>query len=159
MSLICDTHQTPPPAHGPEAKTHYGRKSSMLTTECSEPGETGTIISDFQLSGEAFEDDLDPMAVVEIEPRCHPLVLHDAALDQSWSPEASTVRAKVDAGRKPRFERGGDGKAYGRRYIANQFKSLDMSIERMKLAKVCCTTSSSKPSSFQTSWPQPPLCP
>lgn len=112
------------------------RGGGRLTRTSRPPGETGTIVSDFLLRGEAFEDDLDPMSVVEIEPRCHPLVLHDAALGQSWSPEASQVKAKVDAGHKPRFERGGTGKAYGKAYIGKQFKSLDLSLERMKAAKV-----------------------
>ena len=85
------------------------------------------MTSDFKLRGEAFEEDLDPMAIVEVEPRYHPMVLHDSAVDMSWSPEAALLKTKVLTGQQPRFVRGGEGKAYGRGYLSKQFKSLDMS--------------------------------
>jgi hypothetical protein len=54
---------------------------------------TGTLISDFTVTGEALEEELDLAMDVNIEPRCHPMVLHDSAKDLGWSREAPKLKA------------------------------------------------------------------
>ena len=56
---------------------------------------TGKLISDYKVTGEALEEELDLSQDVEIEPRCHPLVLHDSARDLDWSPEASKLKVLI----------------------------------------------------------------
>lgn len=94
---------------------------------------TGTLPTDFKLTPQPAEKDLDQMDDPNIEPKYHPQVLRDQRLDLSFSGDAPPLKDKIERGKKAKFERGGEAKAYGKGYIRKQFKSLDFSSDTLKV--------------------------
>eukprot|EP00960_Hanusia_phi_P047918 758654-Hanusia_phi.AAC.2 len=124
------------PATGPSTFTRsYKPKEEAWERFKTVAGVTGRLASDYSLTPEAAEGDLDGIGQAEISPRLHGQVLHDPGVDFLFSPEAQQLKEKIERGKKAKQD-GGDAKNYGRRFICRQFESLDLSLLTMRKMKV-----------------------
>uniref|UniRef100_A0A7S4KSF4 U2A'/phosphoprotein 32 family A C-terminal domain-containing protein n=1 Tax=Guillardia theta TaxID=55529 RepID=A0A7S4KSF4_GUITH len=123
-------------ATGPSSFTKsYKAKEEAWERFKTVSGMTGRLASDYSLTPEAAESDLDTIGQAEISPRLHDRVLHDPGVDFLFSPQAKGLKDKIERGKKARQE-GGDAKNYGRGFICKQFETLDLSLLTMKKMKV-----------------------